>query len=125
MTVTAMADVSAIPFQTGSAALVILGVTVLWLWTYRWQQRDRLEPKQWPIVGASFEIASHFYTMHDWLLSYFLKGLKTFRVVLPGIVNTYTVDPANVEYILKTNFSNFPKVDINSFQAWFRDFHEQ
>lgn len=50
--------------------------------------------------------------MHDWLLSYFEKGLKTFRVVIPGVVYTYTVDQANVEYILKTNFANFPKGEL-------------
>ncbi|KAG0613124.1 hypothetical protein M758_6G078900 [Ceratodon purpureus] len=108
-----MADVCVVlPFHFGTATLVIIVASMFWLWKYRWQQRDRLEPKQWPILGSGVEIATHFDTMHDWLLSYFLKGLKTFRVVLPGIVYTYTVDPANVEYILKTNFSNFPKGEV-------------
>jgi len=92
------------------AAVVVVATMLLWLWTYRWQQRHRIEPKQWPILGSALEILSHFDDMHDWLLSYFQKGLKSFRVVLPGITYTYTVDPANIEYILKTNFNNFPKV---------------
>lgn len=92
------------------AAVVVVSTLLAWLWMYRWQQRHRLEPKQWPILGAAPEILSHFDEMHDWLLSYFQKGLTSFRLVLPGITYTYTVDPANVEYILKTNFNNFPKV---------------
>lgn len=91
-------------------AVVVMVATVVWLWMYRWQQRDRLEPKQWPIIGSAMEIVSHFDDMHDWLLGYFQKGLTSVRVVLPGTVYTYTVDPANIEYVLKTNFNNYPKV---------------
>jgi len=93
-----------------TVALLIVLSAVLWLWFFRWQQRHRLGPKDWPLIGATIETLRHFDIMHDWLLSYFQKGLMTFRVRMPGVMYTYTVDPANVEYILKTNFSNFPKV---------------
>lgn len=98
--------------RSGAATSVVLAVTtLLWIIVFRWRQRHRLGPKEWPILGSALEITSHFGDMHDWLLSYFEKGLKTFRVVIPGVVYTYTVDQANVEYILKTNFANFPKVN--------------
>jgi hypothetical protein len=47
--------------------------------------------------------------MHDWLLNYF-KDLLTYSVPMVNFNNTFTVDPANVEWILKTNFNNYPKV---------------
>ncbi|KAG0624873.1 hypothetical protein M758_2G010800 [Ceratodon purpureus] len=104
-----MDGLSSTPFSASAVVLVIVATALLWLWSFRWQQRHRLAPKDWPIIGATIETLRHFDTMHDWILSYFQKGLKTFRLTLPGSIRTYTVDPANVEYILKTNFSNFPK----------------
>lgn len=99
--------------------VVMIGVAAAsWLWYYRWQQRHRQGPKDWPLVGATFEALSNFDNMHDWILSYFQKGVKTYRVRMPTIDYTYTIDPANVEYILKTNFSNFPKVGNRYYHSY-------
>ena len=95
---------------TGGALLVGLVGIFIWLWMYRRQQRQRKGPKEWPFIAATIESLQNFNTMHDWILSYFQKGLKTFKVPMPDCTYTYTVDPANVEYILKTRFTNFPKV---------------
>jgi hypothetical protein len=94
----------------GGALLVGLVGIFIWLWMYRRQQRQRMGPKEWPFIAATIESLQNFNTMHDWILSYFQKGLKTFKVPMPDCTYTYTVDPANVEYILKTRFTNFPKV---------------
>lgn len=94
----------------GGALLVGLVGVFIWLWMYRRQQRQRMGPKEWPFIAATIESLQNFNTMHDWILSYFQKGLKTFKVPMPDCTYTYTVDPANVEYILKTRFTNFPKV---------------
>lgn len=108
-----MEGLSSSPFSGSTVVLTVtMATALLWLWFFRWQQRHQLSPKNWPIIGATLETLRHFDTMHDWILSYFQKGLKTFRLTLPGSIRTYTVDPANVEYILKTNFSNFPKVQM-------------
>jgi hypothetical protein len=94
----------------GALLVVLVSTIVIRLWMYRRQQRQRIEPKEWPLLGATLETLQNFNRMHDWILSYFQKGLKTFKVPVPDCTYTYTVDPANVEYILKTNFANFPKV---------------
>lgn len=100
------------PGYSTTALLIVAALS--WLWSYRWQQRHRLGPKDWPLIGATIETLRHFDTMHDWILSYFQNGVKTFRVRMPNIVYTYTIDPNNVEYILKTNFANFPKVNLST-----------
>ncbi|KAL9251316.1 Cytochrome P450 704B1-like protein [Drosera capensis] len=46
--------------------------------------------------------------MHDWLVGYFFK-LRTVVVPMPFTTYTYIADPANVEHVLKTNFTNYPK----------------
>jgi len=47
--------------------------------------------------------------MHDWLVEY-LYNSRTVVVPMPFTTYTYIADPINVEYVLKTNFSNYPKV---------------
>lgn len=100
--------------QTNPGVLWTLGAIVavaIWVFaTQYWSKRKTLGPRDWPIVGGAIEQLVNFNRMHDWFLSYFDRGLSTFKVSHFGITYVYTVDPANVEYILKTNFSNFPKV---------------
>eukprot|EP00249_Psilotum_nudum_P007004 c20238_g1_i1 orf=614-2218(+) len=94
-----------------STGTLVLGAAVIffsYLYVYRLMQRKKKGPKSWPLLGASIEQLRNFERMHDWLVEYFEKA-KTFCVPMPGFNYTYTVDPTNVEYILKTNFSNFPK----------------
>jgi IMP dehydrogenase/GMP reductase len=79
-------------------------------------------PRLWPLLGASLEQLAYFPVMHDWLLHHFQRR-RTFRVPMPTCTYTYTIDPANIEHILKTNFSNYPKVqrddqgDLAAFEA--------
>ncbi|XP_010242505.1 PREDICTED: alkane hydroxylase MAH1-like [Nelumbo nucifera] len=65
-----------------------------------------------PIVGALPYILKNFHRLHDWYTelaskvgySYLFKG-----PIFGGQMIFLTCDPRNVEYILKKNFSNFPK----------------
>ncbi|BBN07142.1 protein MpCYP704-like11 [Marchantia polymorpha subsp. ruderalis] len=50
--------------------------------------------------------------MHDWLLENFERAGLTFAAPMPTNTYFYTADPAVCEYILKTNFSNYPKGEI-------------
>ncbi|KAI5071571.1 hypothetical protein GOP47_0013822 [Adiantum capillus-veneris] len=48
--------------------------------------------------------------MHDWFHSYFSEEHRTVTLrTLAGRTMYLTVDPSNVEHILKTNFHNYPK----------------
>ncbi|KAJ7528430.1 hypothetical protein O6H91_15G003300 [Diphasiastrum complanatum] len=83
-------------------------VSAWWLFMHRFRQRHSKGPKTWPILGCIPEQAKNFDKLHDWLLHYF-RATSTYSVPMVTINNTFTVDPANVEHILKTNFSNYPK----------------
>jgi hypothetical protein len=96
-----------------STFAILLSTAVLatawWVLLHRLKQRHYKGPKSWPLLGCLLEQAAHFDDMHDWLLDYF-KDLLTYSVPMVNFNNTFTVDPANVEWILKTNFNNYPKV---------------
>ncbi|CAN1180560.1 Cytochrome P450 704C1 [Linum perenne] len=65
-----------------------------------------------PIAGPVLVQLINF----DWLFDYqtsLAKKYKTYRLLTPSHSEIYTVDPANVEYILKTNFSNYGKGSYN------------
>eukprot|EP00249_Psilotum_nudum_P029744 c4102_g2_i1 orf=874-2526(+) len=79
-----------------------------WIFLHRFMQRNSKGPKTWPILGCIPEQAKNFDKLHDWLLKYF-HSVSTFSVPMMTINNTFTVDPANVEHILKTRFDNYPK----------------
>ncbi|KAI3984810.1 hypothetical protein MKX01_039427 [Papaver californicum] len=49
--------------------------------------------------------------MHDWLAN-LLTESKTVKVPMPFTTYTYIADPANVEYVLKTNFNYYPKGEV-------------
>eukprot|EP01018_Ginkgo_biloba_P037646 Gb_34128 [translate_table: standard] len=95
---------------TLSLGLTLAGMLVSWLYIYRWRQRTQIGPKTWPFLGAAMEQFLNYERMHDWLVAYLSKA-KTVSVPMPFTYYTYTADPANVEYVLKTNFSNYPKGD--------------
>lgn len=65
-------------------------------------------PKRWPLIGSAIEITKNFHRQHDWLISY-SERFSTFEVYLFSIRIIYTVDPRNVEHMLKTNFNNYIK----------------
>ncbi|BBN19245.1 protein MpCYP704-like20 [Marchantia polymorpha subsp. ruderalis] len=72
-------------------------------------QRKHKGPKKWIFIGCIIEQARNFDRMHDWLHDYHKKGCLTSSVPMVTMNNTFRVDPRNVENILKTNFSNYPK----------------
>ncbi|KAJ4746758.1 Cytochrome P450 704C1 [Rhynchospora pubera] len=97
-----------IPFSvlaTTVAALLFSFFVTRWL-LFR---RKRNYP---PIAGTIFHTLLNFhrFTEFQTILS---NKYKTFRMLTPFGHYIYTVDPANVEYILKTNFSNYGKGDFN------------
>ncbi|KAM7269211.1 hypothetical protein ACFE04_024708 [Oxalis oulophora] len=79
-----------------------------WILVHRWSQREKKGPKTWPLVGGAIEQLVNYDRMHDWLVNYFSK-VKSVVVPMPFTTYTYIADPANVEYVLKTNFANYPK----------------
>ncbi|EFJ35222.1 hypothetical protein SELMODRAFT_80855 [Selaginella moellendorffii] len=63
-----------------------------------------------PLIGHTVEILANYHRIFDLLLEKFQsQGTSTVPLWIPGQSYVFTVDPANVEYILKTRFQNFPK----------------
>lgn len=89
-------------------ALVAIAIAS-WLWLHRWSQRHSKDPKTWPLVGAQMEALNNFNRIHDWFLTYFKDGHRTIKLMMMSGPVYLTVDPLNVEHILKTNFQNYPK----------------
>ncbi|KAL6008022.1 hypothetical protein ACLOJK_033528 [Asimina triloba] len=61
-----------------------------------------------PIVSTIFHFSINYGRLHDYVAELARKN-KTFRVFAIDHCEVYTTDPANVEYILRTNFPNFGK----------------
>lgn len=89
--------------------LMLACIVLSWMFIPIWNQRNKKGPKTWPLVGAAIEQFMNYDRMHDWLVKY-LSESKTVVVPMPFTTYTYIADPVNVEYVLKTNFANYPKV---------------
>ncbi|KAG6665506.1 hypothetical protein CIPAW_02G165700 [Carya illinoinensis] len=97
------------PMAMSSAALAIivsfLGVQIL----ARKMKKDKRNKKYHPIAGTTFNQLLNFHRLHHYMTD--LAGkYRTYRLLSPFRNEIYTADPANVEYILKTNFDNYGKV---------------
>ncbi|PKA65871.1 Cytochrome P450 704C1 [Apostasia shenzhenica] len=83
-----------------------------WILIHRWSYRRCQGPSTWPLIGAAIEQLNNYHRMHDWIAGY-LSESTTMTVPMPFTTYTYTADPANVEHILKTNFTNYPKGELS------------
>jgi cytochrome P450 len=61
-----------------------------------------------PIVGTVFNLAANLHRVHDFT-THHAKKHPTFRINAFSRYMIFTADPTNVEYILKSNFSNYGK----------------
>ncbi len=69
-------------------------------------------PVVYPIVGTFIAVLWNLEHIHDWMTEQLKEKTSsmTARLVRPGSVVFYLIaNPKNVEYILKTNFENYPK----------------
>ncbi|MCL7044673.1 hypothetical protein MKW94_021358 [Papaver nudicaule] len=70
---------------------------------------DKIKKKRYhPIAGTTINQILNFNTIYHYMTDLATK-YKTYRIVTPFQSQIYTADPANVEYILKTNFQNYGK----------------
>lgn len=61
-----------------------------------------------PVAGTVFHQLLHFRRLMEYQTE-LAHRYRTFRMLTPTCNYVYTVEPANVEYILKTNFGNYGK----------------
>ncbi|KAM0999240.1 hypothetical protein FF1_005971 [Malus domestica] len=89
-----------------SLALVVLAILAI-----RSHARKRLRSSEktkryHPVVTTFLHTLVNFHRLHDFITEFAYKH-KTFRVLNLSVNYVITVDPANLEYILKTNFANY------------------
>ncbi|KAJ7519220.1 hypothetical protein O6H91_20G029200 [Diphasiastrum complanatum] len=106
--VTALDGQNSSMFSVISVLQIFLLLLIPYLIVYRWTQRNKPGPKEWPLLGSAIEMTTNFERFQDWLLIYFAHA-KTFTARLPTHYISYTVDPVVVEHILKNHFTNYPK----------------
>lgn len=70
------------------------------------------DPDYAPVEGTVFNQLFYFNTLHDYQAEV-AKTRPTFRLLAPDQSELYTVDPRNVEHILKTNFDKYSKGKYN------------
>lgn len=85
-----------------STALVIFAIVRTRLCT---EKKKRYHP----VVTTCVHTLINFNRLHDYIAELGHKN-KTFRALNLIVNYVFTVDPANVEYILKTNFVNYGRV---------------
>ena len=90
--------------------IAIFLVILSWILVHKWSLRKQKGPRSWPVIGATVEQLRNYHRMHDWLVEYLSKH-RTVTVDMPFTSYTYIADPVNVEHVLKTNFTNYPKVN--------------
>ncbi|KAL6499347.1 hypothetical protein OROHE_026010 [Orobanche hederae] len=69
-------------------------------------------PEYPPVVGTVFGQFFYYNRLYDYQTGLARKH-KTSRLLAPDISEIYTTEPKNIEYILKTNFSNYAKGEVN------------
>lgn len=93
---------------TFTALALILSLFIVQFLARKLNTKQR-KNKYHPIGGTMFNQLLNFNRLHHYMTD--LAGrYKTYRLLCPFRNEIYTADPANVEYILKTNFENYGKV---------------
>lgn len=108
----ALATLISALFSHLQLADVGIGMLLLFLSSAAVQWVTAKGPMQWPILGNMPSLFTHIHHVYDWATEATASAGGTFPyrgVWFARCHGVITADPSNVEYILKTNFSNFPK----------------
>ncbi|CAK7340304.1 unnamed protein product [Dovyalis caffra] len=78
--------------------------------------------KSYPILGALPEFLGNYHRYLDWITEIAINSPGNTAVFhFPGNIHgVFSANPSNVEYVLKTNFENYPKGD--EFVSYLEDF---
>lgn len=110
MTISAYFISNPVVFTTLALLLSLITTRVLLNLIFRNKNKQQQQKKKYhPIVGTSFNQLINFNRLHHYMTRLAAKH-GTYRLLNLSRYEVYTSDPANVEYILKTNFDNFGKV---------------
>nr|GMC90912.1 cytochrome P450 704C1-like isoform X1 [Ipomoea batatas] len=96
-------------------AFLSLGLSIIFIHAFiiTVLQKHSNNKKYHPIGGTIFHHVINFHRLHHYITD-LARKYKTYRLITPFRSEVYTVDPVNVEYILKTNFENYGKGEYNN-----------
>lgn len=90
-------------------ALALLGLFVFSSIVQRFSNKG---PMLWPVLGIIPTIFFHVHHVYEWTTETLTRCGGTFYyrgMWMGGAKGIITLDPSNIEYMLKTRFKNFPK----------------
>lgn len=100
-----------LPWQSLCMVFSAILATASFLWMHRWAQRNEPGPKAWPVVGSVPILLKNWSRFYDFVLEFFENGHDCIWIPLAfGFRGIYIAEPSLVEHVLRTNFSNYPKV---------------
>ncbi|KAF8032413.1 hypothetical protein BT93_D1357 [Corymbia citriodora subsp. variegata] len=96
-------------FFTASALVLALAFALLFARTWKRRRSETAAAKKYhPVAGTVLNQLLNFGRLHHYMTDLAGKH-RTYRLLGPLRSEVYTSDPANVEYMLKTNFENYGK----------------
>ncbi|XP_030535476.1 cytochrome P450 704C1-like [Rhodamnia argentea] len=95
-------------FFTASALVLALAFAHLFAKTLKQNRGKAAAKKYHPVAGTVLNQLLNFGRLHHYMTDLAGKH-RTYRLLSPFRSEVYTSDPANVEYMLKTNFENYGK----------------
>ncbi|XVF22676.1 hypothetical protein REPUB_Repub12eG0191600 [Reevesia pubescens] len=96
---------------TFTALVLILSLISVKFFTAKLRDKQR-KTKYHPVGGTIFDQLINFNRLHHYMTD-LARKYRTYRLLSPFRSEIYTSEPANVEYILKTNFDNYGKGQYN------------
>ncbi|KAF6157516.1 hypothetical protein GIB67_004454 [Kingdonia uniflora] len=91
---------------------VVVAIFGLFVFSSILQRVTKKGPMLWPMVGIIPTLFFQINEFYDWITDALIKAGGTFQfrgIWFGGAYGIVTVDPSTIEYMLKTNFKNFPK----------------
>ncbi|KAH9299680.1 hypothetical protein KI387_031362, partial [Taxus chinensis] len=99
----------------GVQAMCVVGISILScviLWHLFHGNNKGAAPPSWPVVGMLPSLFVHLHHIYEWSTQMIIDCGGTLDVKTPWIghmFSLFTIDPKNIEYIVKTKFANFPR----------------
>ncbi|PRQ59921.1 putative abieta-7,13-dien-18-ol hydroxylase [Rosa chinensis] len=92
-------------FLSTAAPPIVIILAVILLAVIFWPLKNKRYP---PVAGTVLHQLNYRFTLHHYMTE-LARNYKTYRILDLFKYVVYTADPANVEYMLKTNFENYGK----------------
>ncbi|KAI3458240.1 hypothetical protein Pfo_014903 [Paulownia fortunei] len=90
--------------------LAVLAICIIWALLGLSAKKEK--KRYHPVRGTIVHLLLNFRRYHDYLTDLTRRNM-TFRILYLDNSEIYTSDPANVEHILKTNFTNYGKGSLH------------